>query len=408
MAFFNYVTKEITLKVVYYGPALSGKTTNLQHLYSALDPAVRGKFISLATESDRTLFFDFLPVELGRIKDFSVRFQLYTVPGQVCYNATRKLVLKGADAVVFVADSQRDMKEPNIESLMNMRENLVSNNIDPDDIPVFLQYNKRDLPNILSTDELEKDLNGRGYQSIEAVAAQGKGVEETFRRVTRILLKDMVRKHKVEISPAAEEIVPGVVPDRPLSAGGAAAIGKTLAEKAEDVVPTRKEEIFPEAKEEIVSVKIPDDAVFEINEPDMPPKAAEEQRTDSLHRKEEMSFVREEAVSVKAPDKSGIGVEEFHVRPDISEPKRVDSPFKAMTPSPSAPAFSTQQLDLLSSLAPEIKQSVAGIKESLTLLSSAVKESGKQQADMVKILREIRNTLNEAGKKKRWFDFLFR
>src|SRR3990172_8810749 len=159
MAFFNYATKEITLKIVYYGPGLSGKTTNLQHLHSVLNPENKGKLLSLSTESDRTLFLDFLPVELGKIRDFSIRFQLYTVPGQVRYNATRKIVLKGADGVIFVADSQREMKEQNIESFENMRENLSSNNINPDEIPIILQYNKRDLQNISTIEELNNDLN---------------------------------------------------------------------------------------------------------------------------------------------------------------------------------------------------------------------------------------------------------
>lgn len=214
MAFFNYVTKEITLKVVYYGPGLSGKTTNLQYLYSILDASSRGKFISLSTESDRTLFFDFLPVELGKIRDFSVRFQLYTVPGQIRYNATRKLVLKGADAVVFVADSQRDMREQNVESFMNMRENLLSNNLDPDDIPVVLQYNKRDLVDVLSTEELAGDLNKADYQSIEAVAVKGKGVQETFRLVTKLLLKDIAQKHRVDIAPSKDEGITVKIPEK--------------------------------------------------------------------------------------------------------------------------------------------------------------------------------------------------
>jgi len=154
MALFNYATKEITIKIVFYGPGLSGKTTNLQYLHSVFEPNRRGKLLSLATEADRTLFFDFLPVELGKISDFSIRFQLYTVPGQVRYNATRKLVLKGADAIVFVADSQREMREQNKESFKNMGENLIANNIDPDDITVILQYNKRDLTNILSIDDI--------------------------------------------------------------------------------------------------------------------------------------------------------------------------------------------------------------------------------------------------------------
>ena len=203
MALFNYATKEITLKIVYYGPGLSGKTTNIQNLHSVLNSENKGKLLSLSTESDRTLFFDFLPVELGKIKEFSIRFQLYTVPGQVRYNATRKVVLKGADAVVFVADSQRDMRDQNIESFENMRDNLISNNINPDEIPVVLQYNKRDLKNLLTIDELNADLNKNNvYNIIEAEAINGKGVKDTFQLITRLVLKDIARKHKIEIQPA--------------------------------------------------------------------------------------------------------------------------------------------------------------------------------------------------------------
>jgi len=205
MALFNYATKEITIKIVYYGPGLSGKTTNLQYLHSKFDPSKRGKLLSLATEADRTLFFDFLPVEIGKISDFSIRFQLYTVPGQVRYNATRKLVLKGADAVIFVADSQREMKEQNIESLTNMRENLISNNINPDDIPVYYQFNKRDLSNILSIEELNRDLNPDGkFEYLDAVAINGIGVEESFQRITKIVIKNILLKHKVKIKTSDE------------------------------------------------------------------------------------------------------------------------------------------------------------------------------------------------------------
>jgi small GTP-binding protein len=205
MSLFNYATREITLKVVYYGPGLSGKTTNLQHLHNTMSPDKKGKLLSLATEADRTLFFDFMPIALGKIKDFNVRFQLYTVPGQVRYNATRKLVLKGADAVIFVADSQKAMRDQNIESLENMRENLVANNIDPDDIPVVLQYNKRDLKNIHSVDELNKYLNSAGYQTVEAVAIDGTGVDKTFKTITKHLLNHISKKHNIQIAPPDEE-----------------------------------------------------------------------------------------------------------------------------------------------------------------------------------------------------------
>jgi small GTP-binding protein len=205
MALFNYASKEITLKVVYYGPGLCGKTTNLQHLHKSMTPDKKGKLLSLSTDADRTLFFDFMPIHLGKIKGFNIRFQLYTVPGQVRYNATRKLVLKGADAIVFVADSQSVMKEANIESLQNMRENLISNNLNPEEIPTVLQYNKRDLPSLLSVEELSADLNPKGDQIIESSATEGWGVNETFHLITKRLLQYISRKHKVQID-VPEEI----------------------------------------------------------------------------------------------------------------------------------------------------------------------------------------------------------
>ena len=233
MALFNYASKEITLKVVYYGPGLSGKTTNLQRLHATMSPERKGKLLSLSTEADRTLFFDFLPVALGKIKDFTIRFQLYTVPGQVRYNATRKLVLKGADAVVFVADSQTAMREQNIESFRNMRENLVSNNINPDEIPVVLQYNKRDLKNILSVDELNADLNASGYPVIDGAAINGTGVDDTFKLVTRLLLKYISNKHNVKIdSPDEGETVTAASAPQP-----GEAVSIVSPTKAEDALP---------------------------------------------------------------------------------------------------------------------------------------------------------------------------
>jgi small GTP-binding protein len=199
MALFNYATKEITLKVVYYGPGLCGKTTNLQQLHEAMTPEKKGKLLSLSTDADRTLFFDFMPIHLGKIKGFNIRFQLYTVPGQVRYNATRKLVLKGADAVVFVADSQKVMRDANLESIQNMTNNLVANRLNPEEIPVVLQYNKRDLPSIMTPEELDKDLNPDGDRAIESSAVSGVGVQETFQLVTRRLLQHISKKHNVAI-----------------------------------------------------------------------------------------------------------------------------------------------------------------------------------------------------------------
>src|SRR5574340_895434 len=159
MALVNHTTREINAKIVYYGPGLCGKTTNIHFIYHRISPSQRGKLISLATETDRTLFFDFLPVELGTIKNYKVRFHLYTVPGQVFYNATRKLVLKGADGVIFVADSQRTMLDANLESFANLHDNFAEMNIDLADFPTVLQYNKRDLPDVMTLEEMNTQLN---------------------------------------------------------------------------------------------------------------------------------------------------------------------------------------------------------------------------------------------------------
>jgi hypothetical protein len=190
VTFINYATKEINCKIVYYGPGLCGKTTNLQYIYEKTDPKLKGKMISLATETDRTLFFDFMPLKLGEIKGFKVRFHLYTVPGQVFYDASRKLILKGADGVVFVADSQVDRMDANLDSFDNLRENLKEHGFDLDTIPLVLQYNKRDLPDIESVDELEKALNYRNVKSFEAAAIKGVGVFETLKQIAKeIILK---------------------------------------------------------------------------------------------------------------------------------------------------------------------------------------------------------------------------
>ncbi len=202
MSLFNYTAKEIILKLVYYGPGFSGKTTNLQYLHTILPSDTKGKLISMATETDRTIFFDFLPVEMGKIKDFKLRFQLYTVPGQIRYNASRRLVLKGVDGIIFVADSQKEMKEQNVESLNNMKDNLAVNNIDPD-IPVVFQYNKRDIDNVMSIEELNSHLNKNNAPYFEAVAVEGKGVEDTFKETTKILLNYIARKHKIDIEASA-------------------------------------------------------------------------------------------------------------------------------------------------------------------------------------------------------------
>lgn len=188
MSFINYSTREINCKIVYYGPGLCGKTANLQYIYEKTDPNLKGKMISLATETDRTLFFDFMPLKLGEIKGFKVRFHLYTVPGQVFYDASRKLILKGADGVVFVADSQMDRMDANLDSFDNLRDNLKEHGYDLDTIPLVLQYNKRDLPDILPVKELEEALNFRGVKSFEAIAIKGVGVFETLKQIAKEII----------------------------------------------------------------------------------------------------------------------------------------------------------------------------------------------------------------------------
>jgi len=215
MVFFNWATMQMAAKIVYYGPGLCGKTSNLSFIYAKTSPNSRGEMVSLETESDRTLFFDLLPIEVGTIGGFKTRLQLYTVPGQVFYNTTRKLVLKGVDGLVFVADSQRPMREANIESFESLIDNLTELGLDVKELPLVLQYNKRDLKNILAVDELNSDLNAdRAYPFFEAQAIHGLGVFETLKEITKLTLKKL-RKRMVAphaAGPAAR--VPGA-PARP-------------------------------------------------------------------------------------------------------------------------------------------------------------------------------------------------
>jgi mutual gliding-motility protein MglA len=191
MTFINYASREINCKIVYYGPGLCGKTTNLQHIFDATSPQARGKLISLATETDRTLFFDFMPLELGTVRGFKTRFHLYTVPGQVFYDASRKLILKGVDGVVFVADSQEERMDANVESLYNLEENLRAQGYDLIKLPYVLQLNKRDLPNVIPVAELKEELNRKGEPVVEAVASVGTGVFDTLKAVAKQVLTEL-------------------------------------------------------------------------------------------------------------------------------------------------------------------------------------------------------------------------
>ena len=194
MTFINYAAQEINCKIVYYGPGLGGKTSNLQFIYDRTTPERKGKMISLATEADRTLFFDFLPLDLGKIRGFTTRFHLYTVPGQVFYDASRKLILKGVDGVIFVADSQRDRMEANIESIRNLESSLKEHDLDLYTISYALQFNKRDLPSAMPVDEMYRMLNYKREPTFEGVATDGTGVYETLKSVAKQILVELRKK----------------------------------------------------------------------------------------------------------------------------------------------------------------------------------------------------------------------
>src|SRR3990172_3325740 len=228
MALFNHATKEVTTKLVYYGPGLCGKTTNLQWIHDHLAFKSKGKLLSLATESDRTLFFDFLPVELGTIRGMRTRMQIYTVPGQVFYESTRRMVLKGCDAVVFVADSQAAMLDANFESQRSLRQNLLVNEIDPE-IPQVIQYNKRDTATALPLSVLNERLNPRNLPYFEAVAFKGTGVEATLKGVTKLLFQWLSRYYGEGAGDAASASAGTAAPAAPGAAPGRVMIRVTHA-----------------------------------------------------------------------------------------------------------------------------------------------------------------------------------
>lgn len=231
MVSINYSSREVCCKIVFYGPGLSGKTTNLQYVHSKVPANSRGKMISLATEADRTLYFDFLPINIGTINGFAAKFQLYTVPGQVYYNATRKLVLRGVDGVVFVADSQPDKMDENIESLTNLGDNLIEYGYSLDTIPVVIQYNKRDLPGILSVDELNQQLNPRGWPHFEASATIGNGVFDTLKMIIKIVL-EKAKGNASASAPKPLQIMDQEPAPEPVGIGGSGQFGAQPGELA--------------------------------------------------------------------------------------------------------------------------------------------------------------------------------
>ncbi len=200
----NYTARELTAKIVYYGPGLCGKTTNLEQIHKLVNPDRRGQLMSLATETDRTLFFDLLPIDVGVINGFDVRLQLFTVPGQTYYNSTRRLVLRGADGIVFVADSKAEQEQANIDSLNNMKENLAENKIDYETIPLVLQYNKQDCKPLIPVERLQKKLNDKDVEYVLSVAMEGKGVKETLKLITKKMVNSLQAKLNRSVTPSGE------------------------------------------------------------------------------------------------------------------------------------------------------------------------------------------------------------
>lgn len=239
MVFFNWATMQMAAKIVYYGPGLCGKTSNLSYIYAKTAPGSRGEMVSLETESDRTLFFDLLPIEVGTIGGFKTRLQLYTVPGQVFYNTTRKLVLKGVDGLVFVADSQRPMRDANLESFESLKANVKELGLELADLPIVLQYNKRDLSNVLSIEELNSDLNGDGsFPFFEASAVKGEGVITTLKEITKLTLKKLRTRMSVSDSGPRTGAPLPAPPGRPVKAPQPAPpiSARSLARAAEEGV----------------------------------------------------------------------------------------------------------------------------------------------------------------------------
>jgi mutual gliding-motility protein MglA len=334
----SYSGKEINAKLVYYGCGLCGKTTNLESIYEAVPDTSRGKMVSMKTQSDRTLFFDLLPLDLGEIMGFKTRFLLYTVPGQVFYNATRKLVLKGADAIVFVADSEVGKMEENKESLENLRTNLAEYRVNLDEIPWVIQYNKRDLPNVYTIEELQTVLNPGGkVPHFEAVAPTGKGVFETFRGISHLLMEKVTRELRRGGSPAAP--ARPAPPAEPATPSRAQAVSASASPAAPARTITREAQETRAAEPSVGSV----DYGREIELPnEIPPPAPRETISVAASRPVEVAPVREpvrepEPVVARAVPESvhTATMSQPVARPAAAEPRR-PQPMPAPTSAPAA------------------------------------------------------------------------
>jgi len=360
MVLFNHATREMTAKIVYYGPGLCGKTTNLMVIFDKLDPKQKGKMLSLATKTDRTLFFDLLPVDIGKVGNFNLKMQLYTVPGQVFYNETRKLVIKGADSVVFVADSQPSMVESTRESFQNLLENMKENNIDPDDTPIVIQYNKRDIPGVLSIEELQEQLGLEGYPYHEASAIKGEGVMETFKLVSKITAKHLYNRLKGKSEPIDRK-----KPEKPAKH----AKPKTIAGTKR--VPTPPPAPEPEANPFGDSIPFPEAANPLNSGYEKMEEVSLEQLLEGRERPATMSGTV--PIPVVHEEVEELGAEEL-----VEAPLAValmDEPALELPPltRASAPAASNGQVAALESRVRQLEGSLRDILQSLNELTNKVK-----------------------------------
>ncbi len=318
MVFFNYTTMQVSAKIVYYGPGLCGKTTNLQQIHGRTDPGSRGEMVSLETEADRTLFFDLLPLEVGTIGGMRVRLQLYTVPGQVFYNTTRKLVLKGVDGIVFVADSQEPMLDANVESLTNLRRNLEELNQPLEKIPFLFQYNKRDLRNILTVDTLNRHLNREGFEVYEGAALHGVGVFETLKAISRKTLAAVHRKI------SGEEEPPPSVRKRVEASVRVAEAPREDSEKREAPAAHASDALFAELHEDLdpEAIAINEPPVIEAvsladTEPEEAPARTVRREVESNTAEVKVEFALNPAVAGEVAAKGGVRKVETKSRPDV-------------------------------------------------------------------------------------------
>lgn len=382
MALINYTSKEITLKIVYYGPGLSGKTTNIQYLHSKIPPDRKGKLLSLATETDRTLFFDFMPVTLGKVGDFIVKFQLYTVPGQVRYNATRKLVLKGADAVVFVADSQTALREQNMESYENMIENLKGNNLDPNDVPIVIQYNKRDLDDVMSINTLNRDVNPAGHKTVSAEAINGTGVDETFQLVTKLLVSQIARKHRIGLAlPQDEKAAEPIAPNKP---------ARQVAPEKPAVAPPPPSP--PPIQEKPPAEEIP--TVPGMETPEMPALSEMSEYSDV----EAIFGESDVTLDMELPQ-----MEDFSKRkatPPPNSPRSLSRPAPPASPSVSTDGLAQAISGIRSSLE-NISRSADAAQRAVTELAAELKHSRKNQEKIIDLLKKIEGSISSVKSSKR-------